>query len=942
MTRPRATTLLILVPALALAGPEGADGGKPGGAAAPEAEEFFEAKVRPVLAENCFKCHGEDRQRGGLRLDSPEALQKGRGEGPVIVAGDPERSIMIHAVRQDGEIKMPPAGKLPDESVKTLIAWVKMGAPWPARDAGAVAAVAPAASLEETHWAFQPIRDPPVPDVEDAAWCSSPIDRFILAELEEKGLSPAPPADPRSLIRRVTFGLTGLPPAPEEVESFVSDPSADALAKVVDRLLASPRHGERWGRHWLDVARYADTKGYVFEEERRFPYSYTYRDYVIRAFNEDLPYDRFVVEQIAADLLPLGEDRAPLAAMGFLTLGRRFLNQKPDIIDDRIDVVSRGIMGLTVTCARCHDHKYDPIPTADYYSLYGVFASAVEPRELPLIGKPEETDEYRAFKKELETREGEVSRFLEGEHRETVAKLRKQAPAYLVEVATKADPQPNVPTSEIRAFNRAAGDLNALIVRRWRERLKDTAKAHHPVFAAWHAFAAIPAEELGARAGEVTRQVASNGLAGGPLNPLVAQAFAGDPPADMKAVAERYGALLARAGEAWEEAIKAGKEPPTALADAALEEIRKEIHGPESPASVPVAEAERHLNRAGRGKLNQLRKKVEEWKVTSRGAPPRAMSLEDGRVRPQRIFIRGNARNEGEEVPRRFLDVLTRGERKPFTEGSGRLELARAIASSENPLTARVIANRVWTLHFGAGLVRTPGDFGARSDPPTHPELLDWLATRFIEGGWSLKKLHRTIILSSAYRQSAEGNPESLRLDPDNRLVGRANRRRLDFEAMRDAVLAVSGALDLTAGGPAVDIAGDPSNARRTVYGFIDRQNLPSMFRTFDFASPDTTSPQRYVTTVPQQALFLMNSPFMDTNARRLATRPDVASRKDPRERAGAIHLLAYGRAPDAEETALALRFIEKQGAGGPEAEAAAWTRYAQAILLSNEFQFLD
>jgi mono/diheme cytochrome c family protein len=927
MIRLRATTLLLLVSGLGVPVRGVLEAGEPD--AATGTEEFFEARVRPVLAENCFRCHGEERQRGGLRLDSPEALLRGRGEGPVVVAGDPERSPMIHAVLQDGQVKMPPKGKLSDESIQVLIAWVKMGAPWPAREASA-GKPSVHAILKDTHWAFQPIRDPPVPEVRDSGWCASPIDRFILQKLEEKEIPPAPRADRRDLIRRVTFDLTGVPPTPEEVQSFVGDQSPDAFAKVVDRLLASPRYGERWGRYWLDVARYSDTKGYVFEEERRFPYSYTYRDYVIRSFNEDLPYDRFILEQLAADLLPLGEDKGPLAAMGFLTLGRRFLNNKPDIIDDRIDVVSRGLMGLTVTCARCHDHKYDPIPTADYYSLYGVFASAGEPKELPLIAKPVETEAYAAFKKELEAREGEVAKFFEAEHKETLAKLRKQAGEYLVEVATKPDPQPNVPTSELRAFNRAAGDLNALIVRRWRERLKETAKGHHPVFAPWHAFAAIPAEEFAAKASEVAARVAANELPGGPLNPLVAQAFAGDAPPDMKTVAERYGALLARA-DAREAAL-----------DAALEEVRNEIHGPASPASVPLAEAERHLNRAGRGKLNQLRKKTEEWKVTSSGAPPRAMSLEDGRIQPQRIFIRGNAQNQGEEVPRRFLDVLTRGERKPFAEGSGRLELARAIASSENPLTARVIANRVWTLHFGAGLVRTPGDFGARSDPPTHPELLDHLASRLIEGGWSLKKLHRAILLSSAYQQSADGDPGSIQLDPENRLAGRANRRRLDFEAMRDAVLAVAGALDLTEGGPAVDIVGDPSNGRRTVYGFIDRQNLPSMFRTFDFASPDTTSPQRYVTSVPQQALFLMNSPFIDVQARRLAARPDVASRKDPGERVETICRLAYGRAPTGEETALALRFLEKQGAGTPEGGPAAWARFAQAILLSNEFQFLD
>ncbi len=783
----------------------------------PAALEFFENKVRPVLAEHCFSCHGPDKQKGGLRLDSAGSMRTGGDSGPVVVPGDPDHSRMIQAVRQEGELKMPPKGKLTAAEVEALAAWVKLGAPWPKVDRGQrTEDRGQTDDPAKTHWAFQPVRQPPIPTPRGPQSATrNPIDAFILAKLEERGLTLSPPADRTTLLRRVTLDLTGLPPTPAEVDAFVNDPSPDAYGKVIDRLLASPHYGERWGRHWLDIARYADSKGYVFQEERRYPFAYTYRDYVIRAFNQDLPYDRFILEQLAADKLPLGADKHPLAAMGFLTLGRRFLNNVHDIIDDRMDVVTRGLLGLTVQCARCHDHKYDPIPQKDYYSLYGVFASSVEPRDLPLLETPRRTPEVIAFEKELAKREAEVEAY------------RRQRQQSVVSLS--------------RAVMLAPG-----------------------------------------------------------LGPFALRAV-----------------------------VAAGPHPAEALSGRQFNRL---------------------LTRADRNKIMDLQRKADAFRANSPAAPPRAMVLADT-PRPVEpvVFVRGNPANRGPAVPRQFLSVLTGPDRKPFTDGSGRLELAKAIADPNNPLTARVLVNRVWGWHFGKGLVATPSDFGLRSDPPTHPELLDWLADRFVRDGWSVKKLHKLILLSDAYCQRSDDRPECVQMDPENRLVWKFNRQRLDLEALRDSLLAVSGRLDPAVGGPAVDILKQPFVPRRTVYGFIDRQNLPGLYRTFDFASPDTHAPQRYTTTVPQQALFLMNSPFAVQQAQALAARPEVAEVSQPELRIDALYRRLYGRSPQPEEAAMGLQFIaEAEASRGrqppekPETKLTPWEQYAQVLLLANEFAFVE
>ena len=738
----------------------------------PKSVDFFETKIRPVLAENCWKCHGAEKQKGGIRVDRRDKLVEASDEGQLVAPGDPDKSRLIQAVRYLGDAKMPPNKKLPDAVLADLAAWVKAGAVWPADKTTTVESK----DGWRKHWAFQPVADPKIPTIampRITGPVSTSVDSFILAKLEALHLSQNPAADRRTLIRRLKFDLLGLPATFDEVEEFANDLDPKAYAKIVERYLASPHYGERWARHWLDVARYADNKGYVFTEERKYPYAYTYRDYVVQAFNDDLPFDRFIREQLAADRLVAKKQAEPAsqAAMGFLTLGRRFLNNQNDIIDDRIDVVTRGLQGLTVACARCHDHKFDPIPAKDYYSLYGIFASSKEPAELPMIGEPKPSKEYDEFKAKADELDGAVAAFKKEHDKE---------------------------------------------------------------------------------------------IAGGKRRDL-------------------------------------------------------------------------------RDQLAALKMKADAFKANSPAAPPRAMALADMPTAMEPVvFLRGNPGNRGPKVPRQYLEVVSTGPRVPFKEGSGRLELADAIASKQNPLTARVFVNRVWLQYFGKGLVTSPSDFGVRTDPPSHPELLDHLARRFMDDGWSVKKLHRMIVLSNTYRQSSARNKAAEAVDPENRLLARMPRRRLDFEATRDSILAVSGTLDLTIGGRPVDIVGKTTAPRRTIYGFIDRQNLPGLFRTFDFASPDISSPQRYETTVPQQALFLLNSPFLLEQSRALMKQSEVADASDDAEKIRELHRVVLGRDPSAEETRLGEAFVKSAIGETNASQLSAWERYGQALMLTNEFVYVD
>ena len=900
------------------------------GAEAQDGVEFFEQKVRPIFVDHCYKCHSSEsgKAKGGFQLDTRDSLLKGGDTGPAIVAGQPEKSLLIKAVSYtDENLQMPPTkgggGKLSDAQIAALTEWVKIGAPDP-RLAKDSAAHQPEtiASNAKTHWAFQPIRNPVPPKVKNGRWVKTPVDTFILSALEARNLNPSPQADRRTLIRRATFDLIGLPPTPAEVANFLADKSPDAFAKVIDRLLASPRYGERWGRHWLDIARYADTKGYVFEEERRYPYSYTYRDYVIRSFNEDLPFNQFLAQQIAADLLPLGEDKRPLAALGYLTLGRRFVNNIHDIIDDRIDVVCRGMMGLTVACARCHDHKYDPIPTRDYYSLYGVFASSMEPDEEPLLGMKDESKAHDEYVAEHQKRVQEKTDYRLGKELETARKLRQQAGDYLFAVY---DSEQLTNKAEIDTLA-PKRKLDRGVLQRWITWVEANAKTNHPVLGPYAVLSKFATNDFEQKAGEYVKHLPENSS----INPLIAGSLASHPPKEMKQVTECYGTVLKEVDERWEALVaKSDKQntnaAPSQLPDANEEALRQVLYAADAPANLPRSEFDRLYDVQTSQKLRELQRKIEQLDATHPGAPARAMALVD-RPSPHNVhvFVRGSPDNQGPEAPRQFPAVLSPN-RKPFEQGSGRLELAQAVIDPKNPLTARVLVNRLWQHHFGAALVRTPSDFGMRSDPPSNPDLLDYLATQFVQGGWSIKKLHRLLMLSSTYQQTSEDNPQGIKADPNNLLVWRMNRQRLEFEALRDSLLAVAGTLDFTAGGQSVDILTEPFSTRRTVYGYIDRQNLPGLFRTFDLASPDGTSAQRFFTTVPQQALFLMNSPFVVQQASNLVKRESDMPGDAQESRVRFLYEQVFQREPSHDELRMAKQFLQSQQSVASENSAGVW-----------------
>ena len=913
------------------------------GVATSEQEKFFEEKVRPILAASCLECHGAKKQESGLRLDSRQGALDGGDSGErAVVPGEPDRSLLVKAINHAGDVHMPPDSKLSAEQIETLTQWIRQGLPWPA--AGPLSpsqqsAADRAAHDRADHWAFQRVQNPPVPLIRNPqSEIRNGIDAFVASKLAAAGLTPSPEANRRTLSRRLAVDLVGLPPTAEEVDAFAADESPDAYERLVDRLLASPQHGERWGRHWLDVARYGDTKGYAFAQERRYPYAYTYRDYVIRSLNADLAYDQFIVEQLAADRLPPTDDKASLAALGFLTTGRKFNNPHDDI-DDQIDATTRGLLGLTVSCARCHDHKYDAIPTEDYYSLYGVFASCSQPDELPLLAPPEETAEFRKFEDELNKLRGEAEKFAAQKHTEFLDQTRRQSADYLARVAAGTQ---NTLLAKLPFLSLDPKDLRPRMIQRWQRHLDQHAKADHPVLGPWSELIKLPSENFAERASPVLArwQEAAAGCQPGQLNPLVKAAFAADVPATRMDVARIYGKLLTDAYDQWQ---KAGANPE-ALDKLPLEmrQLADLLLGKDSPTDIDRGDVRQYLNRADRNQYTALQKKVETFQASSPLAPPRAMSVVD---KPQpfdpRVFIRGKAERQGKHVPRQFLLVMAGSDRQPFANGSGRLELAEKIVAAENPLTRRVIVNRLWMHHFGEPLVLTPSDFGVRCDPPTHPELLDWLATRLLDDGWSLKSMHRTIVQSAAYRQASLDRAECRAIDPENRLLWRANRRRLELEAMRDSLLAIAGRLDGTMYGRPVELTKSPFPRRRAVYGYIDRQDLPNLFRVFDIASPDSSTPRRPRTTVPQQALFLMNSPFVVEQAQAVAAALPQGEAIDDGQRIAAIYRTVLQRPPTADEESIGRQFIAA-AQGSSESKLSPWEQYAQLLLLTNEVMYID
>ncbi|MEY2411213.1 MAG: hypothetical protein QOF48_3883 [Verrucomicrobiota bacterium] len=889
--------------------------------------DFFESKIRPVLVENCYKCHsaGAEKLKGGLLLDTRDGVLKGGDTGPAVVPGNTEKSLLITAVRyKDKDLQMPPGDKkLPDTLIADLEQWVRMGAPDP-RIEGTTAKAMYAVDMEtaKKHWAYKPVVKPAVPAAGDAAqWAQNDLDRFILAAMQPKGLSPSKRADKVTLIRRATFDLHGLPPGIREVDDFVNDSSANAWAVVIDRLLASPRYGERWGRHWLDLAKYADTKGPANQgRDNRYLWSYTYRDWVIRAFNEDMPYDQFLLRQIAGDKLS-GSSGRDLAAMGFLTLGNRLGNNINDIIDDRIDLIGKSTMGLTLACARCHDHKFDPIPTKDYYSLHGVFNSSNEPREGPTLEPIKDTPLYRDYLKQLTERELALSNFVGKVEKELAADMRSKIDDYLLGLHEFKKLTNGLPRG---AFFQRKGLLPQL-GNSWDNYLRGKAAKHNPVWAPWFAFEALDDREFAAKARAMSASFYANTNKARPINPIVARLFV-SPPATLSQVAARYGALLTSTAKQWDALIAgydarkrssmdAGPEP-AGFPDKDLEEIRHAAAGKNSPIFIDdrITQAFIQRDNKTRDSFNTLQKTVNDVKSTHPGSPARAHVLEDNeKPRDSFVMIKGNAGSRGPVVPRQAPEII-KPNRAPFHDGSGRLELAQTIASKENPLTARVMVNRAWLHHFGAGLVATPDDFGVRSEPPTHPQLLDYLAARFMENGWSIKSLHRLMMLSATYQQSSEENARYNQTDPDNRYYWQFNRQRLDFEAMRDALLAIGGKLDTTMGGPGVPLDREPYPERRTIYGYVDRTRVPNMSLAFDFANPDMTTGRRNQTIVPQQALFMMNSPLVVEQAKNLTLRPDFKTAPGAHEKIKLLYRLIYQRAPSDIEMKLALDYLQGEG----------------------------
>ncbi|HSG70360.1 MAG TPA: PSD1 and planctomycete cytochrome C domain-containing protein, partial [Planctomycetaceae bacterium] len=845
------------------------------------------------------------------RLDSREGIRQGGETGPAVVPGKPQESLLLEALRHES-FEMPPEKKLPKNVIDDFEHWIARGAVDPRDQPDAAASESDPFAEGKNHWSFQPVRNVTPPDVQHADRVRTPVDRFLLQKLEAAKLSYAPEASRRVLIRRATFDLLGLPPTPEEVEQFLADESPAAYEKLIDRLLASPHYGERWARHWLDVARYADNKGYVFFEEKKYPWAWTYRDYVVRAFNEDQPYDRFVTEQLAADRLDLGDDKRPLAAMGFLTLGGHFMNNTHDIIDDRIDVVTRGLLGLTVTCARCHDHKYDPVSQKEYYGLYGVFRGSVDPLLPPEFLPAPESEDYQKFKTGLQERLEKLQAFIGDQREKIIRNAQTRAGEYLLAVHRKRN-QPN--TEEFMLLT-DTDDLHPAIIHRWETVVKRSKRESDPVWSAWHAFAALSDQEFAEQAGEVHRQlIDSESFV--KVNAVVREAFRERVPTSMKDVAEVYGELFKNVREHWIELATLNKNAIdySRLPDDAEEAVRQQLYGPDSAPMIPRELSWGFLDllpdRPTQGEFTKLLKEVETWSMNQPGAPPRAMVLQNAET-PYHpvVFIRGNPHREGESVAKGFLSVLTEQPIR-FESGSGREELAAAIVAKENPLTARVFVNRVWGWHFGRGLVATPSDFGLRGDPPTHPELLDWLARDFMNHGWSIKHLHRQIMLSGAYRQASDRDDAErvATLDPKNQLLAKFPRTRLDFESTRDALLAASGALDRTLGGPPVELISS-YQPRRTLYGFIDRMDLPGLMRSFDYPDPAATSPEREQTTIVPQALFFMNDQFALTCARTLLERNDLPPQDSAAERIAKIYTILFGRVPDSEEVDRAIAFL--------------------------------
>ncbi len=937
------------------------------------AEHFFESSIRPLLQARCHDCHGAQQQAGDLRLDSRAAMLRGGQSGAAIKPGDPRGSLLMQAVHRTEGLEMPPDEPLSAEDVAALERWIENGAVWSGAEP-----IEPSEIERRSaeHWAFRSLgqtqTDEPLARV---------IDRWIESKLQTEGLARAPVADRRTLLRRLSYVATGLPPSFSQIEDFCQDADPAAYERWVDRLLATPQFGEHWARHWLDLARYSDTKGYVYDREERFwTHAWSYRDWVIDALNRDLPYDQFVRLQLAAD--QIASEPQDLAAMGFLTVGRRFLGVKPDIIDDRIDVVSRGLLGLTVSCARCHDHKYDAIPTADYYSLYGVMASCYE-EDRSLVAPESLSAEYVA---ELTKRQQAYSEQHAKLRDEAAERVRQRLSDYLA-AQLELERYPG----ELFGQLFKPDDLLPSVVHRWADYLRRSSTSGDPIFSAWHRLLMLPVAEFSVLAPTVVAEL----LAAEPsvVHPAIAAALRNGQLSSHKDVVRLYSEVLTAqlaalsppnvdaasenaandekvTTEVENEAAAAGggstcgtgavdgvtTATATATGTVARDPLFEALFfGPDSPCVVPnepIVEIEYFVDFASCESLWRLQSEIDRWVLQGGAADRRARVLVDRplAVEPQ-VFRRGSPQRKGDFVPRQFLGLLTGSERQPFQQGSGRLELANAIVAPDNPLTARVMVNRMWGHVFGQPLVSTTSDFGLRAEPPSHPELLDHLAQEFIAQGWSVKQLLRQMLLSETFRQAGAAaidptrRERALTVDPENRSLWHAKPRRLTIEALRDSMLATSGQLELApAGGKAVELWAAPYARRRSVYGLVDRQFLPSLLRGFDFANPDLHIPWRSETTVAQQCLFFLNHPLVLEQAKAVvvAASEGVAA-DDHATRVQQLFRRILQREPSELESLEAMELLDAAAAEtSVTGQLDPWEQLAQVLYSGNEFLFIE
>ncbi len=911
--------------------------------------EFFEKNARPLFVEKCQGCHNAKIKSGGLDLSSPEGFQQAKEGGFFGASTDPEKSLLVQALGYEGRIKMPPQGKLSAEKIAGVKEWLATGAAIPTATGTETTAVETPTSLrpvalrgliteaDKKFWSFAPIAHPVPPATVRKDWAVNPIDQFILAKLEKNGMQPSAPAGKTTLLRRTTFDLTGLPPTEKEIGDFLADDSPQAFEKVVDRLLASPRYGERWGREWLDVMRYADSTG--SDEDHRYPHAWRYRDYVVDAFNKDMPYNQFVREQLAGDVLAAdpksGVGYRGVVATGFLALGKKALAQKDlplkryDVVDDQIDVTAKAFLGLTVTCARCHDHKFDPIATKDYYAMAGIFASTLsyekgetgDPIQTPLVP----TEQYEVFRKqwgELLGVEEKISKILDFDKqaKKDRDKQEAQMPAY-ISAAYRVYGK-NEQVAKVAADT----NLDVQYLTRWVDYLK---------------VAGRPELEKWTGATDANRD-------------QVAQAYQ----EEFKRSAYQYDQDLSW----WRQAERSF---PSAGKVAGPRPEPKKDHDPfffaTWVANGPIHRSdEDQIAALTPEKASEIRallaKRAELVRTVPTQEIPMACAVKEGETMPQKVFLRGDYHNLGDPVSLVAPAILQINAPEPAVASkSGRLEFANWLVDANNPLTARVMVNRIWQGHFGDGIVRTPDNFGKLGDRPSNPELLDFLAREFMEGGWSVKKMHRQIMLSSTYRMSAEFDETKKLKDPEDRLISRFPRQRLSIEQIRDAFLAIGGDLDLTMGGTldlGVGTDGETSSTRismnpestnrRSIYLPLRRSNLPTLYMLFDFG--DATSPEgkRNPTTVATQALFVMNSPLVDREAEALADRTLAMKTGGDTRRVQELYMQVLDRQPDPSEVDAGLSYIQALRAKWTEIdEKKAWQSFTHALMASNEFIYV-